>query len=107
MMRFCLCLLALLSFSIGVVVAEEASSPEEEAVQKIRRWTTNLQTNRDGTVRLIRMSKSGVKDEHLQHLPAFEKLDYLAVVCPEVTDVGLAAVETLPISTRCSFLNRV
>ena len=56
---------------------------------------TNIQFNKDDTVRLIRFSKPLVTDETLQHLKGFPKIDYLAVVCPLVTDVGIENVAGL------------
>jgi hypothetical protein len=86
-------LVALLS-PLGSLQAE--TPPEqEEAIKALRGWASNLQKNRDGTVRFIRFSKSGVTDEHLAHVPAFKQLDYLAVVTPSVTDEGLKHVSGL------------
>lgn len=82
---------------LGPAVSLWAETPaeQEEAIKAIRGWPSNLQKNRDGTVRFIRFSKTGVKDEHLAHLPAFKQLDYLAVVTPSVTDEGLKHVASL------------
>jgi hypothetical protein len=82
---------------LGPAVSLQAETPpeQEEAIKAIRGWPSNLQKNRDGTVRFIRFSKTGVKDEHLAHLPAFKQLDYLAVVTPSVTDEGLKHVASL------------
>lgn len=73
----------------------ETPPDEEAAIQSLRGWTSNLQKNRDGTVRFIRFSKPGVTDDHLSHLPAFKRLDYLAVVTPSVTDEGLKHIAEL------------
>jgi hypothetical protein len=92
----------LLTIVVSVALLSRATSlsadtpPEQEAaIKALRGWTSNLQKNRDGTVRFIRFSKSGVKDEHLAHVPAFKQLDYLAVVTPSVTDEGLKHVAGL------------
>ena len=58
------------------------------AWMELRRFATNIQFHKDQTVRLVRLSKPIVSDEHLIHLKQFSKLDYLAVLCPEVTDEG-------------------
>lgn len=80
--------------AVAIAVAE--TPPEEEAaVHAIRRVASNIQKNRDGTVRFIRFSNKMVTDEHLSHLPAFKQLDYLAVVTPTVSDTGLANIAGL------------
>lgn len=81
--------------SSAVYLRAETPSEQEEAIKALRGWTSNLQKNRDGTVRFIRFSKAGVTDEHLAHVPAFKQLDYLAVVTPSVTDEGLKHVAGL------------
>ena len=86
-------LVALLS--PAVELRAETPPEQEEAIKALRGWTSNLQKNRDGTVRFIRFSKAGVTDEHLAHVPAFKQLDYLAVVTPSVTDEGLKHVAGL------------
>ena len=82
---------------LGPAVELRAETPpeQEEAIKALRGWPSNLQKNRDGTVRFIRFSKAGVTDEHLAHVPAFKQLDYLAVVTPSVTDEGLKHVAGL------------
>lgn len=82
---------------LGLAATLSAETPpeQEEAIRALRGWTSNLQKNRDGTVRFIRFSKPAVTDEHLSHLPAFKQLDYLAVVTPSVTDEGLKHVTSL------------
>lgn len=84
-------------FFLSLAVSLQAETPPEQeaAIKAIRGWASNLQKNRDGTVRFIRFSKSGVKDEILTHLPAFKQLDYLAVVTPSVTDEGLKHIASL------------
>ncbi len=73
----------------------EALKAEEPAAKALRGISSNLQKNRDGTVRFLRFSKSIVTDEHLKHLQPFKKLDYLAVICPKVSDAGVANVRGL------------
>ncbi len=68
---------------------------QQKAIDALRGIPSNLQKNRDGTVRFVRFSKPHVRDEHLQHLKAFSQLDYLAVVTPEITDEGIANIQTL------------
>lgn len=70
-------------------------SQEAKALQQLRGVTTNLQKNRDGTVRLIRFSKPHVTDAHLGVLPAFKRIDYLAIVHPKVTSQGISHVQHL------------
>jgi hypothetical protein len=74
---------------------EENQSSEQQAVEAIKRFRTNIQFNKDGTVRLVRFSKSSVTNEMLEHLTHFPKLDYLAVYCPQVTDAGFSHIENL------------
>ena len=82
------CLLA------GSVLAE--TPPEQEAaIKALRGIPSNLQKNRDGTVRFLRFSKSIVTDDHLAHVGAFEQLDYLSVITPTVGDAGLECVQNL------------
>lgn len=94
---------ALVAFLVAAMLvnatwaSRAAAEPEQEkdAVTAIRRFTTNMQFNRDGTVRLVRLSKPVVNDEALVPLRAFSQIDYLAIVCPEVTDAGLEHVRDL------------
>jgi hypothetical protein len=81
--------------SLATSLSADTPPEQEEAIKALRGWTSNLQKNRDGTVRFIRFSKSGVTDEQLAHVPAFTQLDYLAVVTPSVTDEGLKHVASL------------
>ncbi len=74
--------------------SEEASS-EEAAVTALRKVATNIQFHRDGTVRLVRLSKATVQDEHLALLANFPNLDYLAVVVDAVTDQGISHLASL------------
>jgi hypothetical protein len=77
-------------------------TPEQIALKALRGWTTNVQFNKDGTVRLVRLSKPLVTDDKLALLKAFTKLDYLAVVCPKVTDAGFAHIAGLTnLDTLC------
>jgi len=64
-------------------------------VQAIRRVASNIQKNRDGTVRFVRFSKPVVTDEYLSHVRAFKQLDYLAIVTPTVSDAGIASISGL------------
>jgi hypothetical protein len=83
--------------------AEDEMSPEQQAIKALR-YRTNIQFNKDGTTRLIRLSKSGVTDEMLTHLQHLKQLDYLAIVCPQITDAntshiaGLTNLDTLLLS---------
>ena len=70
-------------------------SPEQIATAALRRLATNIQFHKDKSVRLVRLSKAIVTDEHLVHLKQFPKLDYLAIICPEVTDGGLSNISEL------------
>ena len=64
-------------------------------MKALRGIASNIQKNRDGTVRFVRFSRPVVKDEHLKHIAVFEQLDYLAVVTAAVTDEGLSHVAGL------------
>ena len=68
---------------------------EEEAINQLKGIYSNLQKNRDGTVRFVRFSKSSVTNEHVAKTAAFHNIDYLAVVTPKVTDSGLSHVGSL------------
>lgn len=83
------------TLTAGLPLQAETPPEQEAAIKALRGWTSNLQKNRDGTIRFIRFSKPAVKDEHLAQLPAFKQLDYLAVVTPSVTDEGLKHVASL------------
>lgn len=72
-----------------------AVSPEKMAAAALRRVATNIQLHKDESVRLVRLSKAVVTNEHLVHLQHFLKLDYLAIVCPLVTDEGVANISQL------------
>ncbi|MCB9940319.1 MAG: DUF1549 domain-containing protein [Planctomycetaceae bacterium] len=82
----------------------QAPSPEQQAVEALKRIRTNIQFNKDGTTRLLRLSNATVTDDALAHLQHFKQLDYLAIVCPQVTDAntnhiaGLINLETLLLS---------
>ncbi len=81
-------------FVPGSLLAE--TPPEqEEAIKKLRGFASNIQKNRDGTVRFVRFSKPLVTDEHVAQIAAFKQLDYLAVVTPNVTDEGLQHIAGL------------
>ncbi|MCA9131909.1 MAG: DUF1553 domain-containing protein [Planctomycetales bacterium] len=72
-----------------------SESAEQRLAAELRGIATNIQFNQDDTVRLLRFSKANVSDEHLLKASAFSRLDYLAVVCPQVTDAGIAAISCL------------
>ncbi|MCA9004942.1 MAG: hypothetical protein KDA70_06670, partial [Planctomycetaceae bacterium] len=72
-----------------------AKTPEQLAVEGLRRFWTNLQTNKDGSVRLVRLSKPHVTLEALAHLEQFPQLDYLALVCPHIGDEALQHIREL------------
>lgn len=72
-----------------------AKTPEQLAREGLRRFSTNLQTNKDGTVRLVRLSKPHVTLEALAHLEQFHQLDYLALVCPQIGDEALTHIREL------------
>ncbi len=77
------------------VCSAEPSEAEKQAAATLRKVSTNLQFNKDGTARLIRFSKPIVTDEHLAPLRELTRLDYVAIVCPQVGDAGIANVENL------------
>lgn len=83
--------------STDSAAARDEPNTEKQALQALRGFTTNVQFNRDQakSVRLIRFSKAIVTDEKLAHVRHFSKLDYLAVVCPKVTDAGVAHISGL------------
>lgn len=68
---------------------------EQSSIDALRGITSNLQKNRDGTVRFVRFSKSVVTDDHLKHISAFTHLDYLAVVTPKISDAGISHISDL------------
>ncbi|MDA1015101.1 MAG: DUF1553 domain-containing protein [Planctomycetota bacterium] len=64
---------------------------EKAAIAGLRGLSTNMQFHRvERTVRLLRLSKSLVTDEKLQHVAQFLDIKYLAIVCPKITDAGIA-----------------
>lgn len=75
---------------------KQTPSPEEQAVEALQRIRTNIQFNKDGTTRLLRLSKSNVTDASLTHLQHFKQLDYLGIVCPQITDANTQYIGTLP-----------
>ena len=77
--------------------AIDAADPVNEAaaVTALRGVASNIQKNRNGTVRFVRFSKAIVSDDHVAQTAAFANLDYLAVVTPSVGDAGLAHVGSL------------
>ncbi len=74
---------------------KEEVSAEQAAVTALRRVSTNIQFHKDQSVRLVRLSKPLVTDEHLRHLRHFNRLDYLAILAPQVTDDGLGSIANL------------
>lgn len=83
--------LVLLSLAASPAFAFQETPPEQQAaIKAIGGWASNLQKNRDGTVRFVRFSKTMVEDKHIAPVAKFEQLDYLAVVSPGVTNAGLA-----------------
>ena len=81
----------LLSIAASPALTFQETPPEQlAAIKAIGGWASNLQKNRDGTVRFVRFSKMMVEDRHIAPVAKFEQLDYLAVVSPGVTDAGLA-----------------
>ena len=95
--RFILCFLTLLMPASGLCQRPEPpfETKEEAAAEALRRLRTNLQYNKDGTVRLVRLSKPTVTNNALAHVRHFSKLDYLAIACPLVTDEGIAHIADL------------
>jgi len=79
----------------GSATGQETPHKQEQAVTAIRGRASNIQKNRDGTVRFVRFSKPLITDEDLAHISAFPQLDYLAVVSPGPTDTGLAHISGL------------
>ena len=78
------------STAVGAVPPEEA-----EAVKQLRRFATNIQFHKDGSVRLVRLSKPIAGDAQMKLLANFKKLEYLAIVCRQVTDAGLVHIKEL------------
>ena len=95
MARPAILLTAVLAICFPLQLLAETPPEQEEAIQAMRRFASNIQKNRDGTVRFVRFSKPLVTDEHVAHVAAFKQLDYLAVVTPSVTDAGLKHVSGL------------
>ncbi len=73
----------------------DAGLDELAAIEAVKRNRTNLQTNRDGTVRLVRFSRDAVTDDMIAPIREFKNIDYLAIVCPQVTDTGIANIAGL------------
>ena len=91
-LRICLVLSVI---AAPLILVADTPPEQQSAIQAIQRWASNIQKNRDGTVRFIRFSKPLVTDAHVAHVSQFPELDYLAVVSPNVTDSGLSHVATL------------
>lgn len=81
--------------SLASILSAETPPEEAAAIKQLGGMASNIQKNRDGTVRFVRFSKALVRDKHVALIQAFTKLDYLAVVCPSVTDAGLACLDRL------------
>ena len=79
----------------GFSADKTADSPQQKAAKALRGKATNVQFNRDKTVRLIRFSKAIVTDATLERLRQFPQLDYLSVDCPQITDAGIAHIAGL------------
>lgn len=76
-------------------LSAETPPEQEEAYKALRGWASNIQKNRDGTIRFVRFSKSLVTNEHVAKTAAFKQIDYLAVIAPTVNDDGLKHVGDL------------
>lgn len=85
----------LLFLMLSPIAVGDTPATQQEAISALRGIPSNLQKNRDGTVRFVRFSKAIVTDEHVARVAAFEQLDYLAVIVPAVGDEGLKCVENL------------
>ncbi len=85
----------LLAVPTQLSIAEDEPTADQLLAKQLRGYATNIQFNKDNTVRLVRLSKSKVTDEHLAIVAAFDKLDYLAIVCPQITDLGIAQLSGL------------
>ncbi|MCH9792664.1 MAG: hypothetical protein K0U82_17805, partial [Planctomycetes bacterium] len=83
------------TFAAEVEEPISAKTPEQIAALGLRGFYTNLQHNKDGSVRLVRLSKPHVTLDKLEHLEQFLKLDYLAIVCPHLGDEGLVHIQHL------------
>lgn len=88
-------LLFVVIFSTTAGLCAETPPEQAEAIKSLSGMASNIQKNRDGTVRFVRFSKSVVTDEHVARIEAFKQLDYLAVVTPSVTDAGLTSLDQL------------
>ncbi len=80
---------------IAPACSAEPTEAEKTAAATLRKVATNLQFNKDGTARLIRLSKTSVSDEHLEPLRELRQLDYVAIVSSQVTDAGIAHLADL------------
>ncbi len=95
MTRFAVLLSILGLLLIAGRTSAETPPEQDAAVKSLNGIASNIQKNRDGTVRFVRFSKAVVTDEHVARVAAFKQLDYLAVVTPTVTDAGLQHVAGL------------
>ena len=76
-MRHALLILGIVFTATTINAAPEGETPPEQeaAVKELRGKASNIQKNRDGTVRFVRFSKPIVTDEHLAHISVFAQLD--------------------------------
>ena len=63
--------LCLILFPIAPDLLAETPPKQQTAIQKIRKYASNIQQNRDGTVRFVRFSRPTVTDEHVSQTAAF------------------------------------
>ncbi len=89
------CLLVTCLFYTAGATAFAQAEAEEAALVPLRRVATNVQFHRDGSVRLVRLSKPGLNDEILSWLPNFPAMEYLAIVTPGATVDGFAHLASL------------
>ncbi len=86
----------------AAAAADFDADAEAEAIKSIRGWASNIQKNRNGSVRFVRFSKSKVENKHVASVSAFRRIDYLAVVTESVDDGGFEALQTLTnLDTLC------
>lgn len=88
------CLFSIIAAEPVSSVDADEKSPEQKAIEALR-YRTNIQFNKDGTTRLLRLSKAVITDELLTHLQHFKQLDYLAIVCPQITDANTRHIAAL------------
>lgn len=91
----CAFLVALGWYTTQSASADDSQTADQVAASSLRGIATNIQYNKDGTVRLVRLSKSQVTAEHVAIVGSFSRLDYLAIVCPQLTDDDIAPIANL------------